>query len=55
MLEQLTFDLVIVIGLFILRVGVPLAILYGVARWVERKLRPTETPEPRHRSVHGHA
>ena len=43
MLEQTFLDAVVVIALFVLRVGVPLALLFGIAAWLERKLRPTET------------
>ena len=43
MFEQTILDTLIVIGLFVLRIGVPVAILFGVAAWVEKKLRPQET------------
>jgi hypothetical protein len=45
MFEQTILDTLIVIGMFVLRIGVPVAILFGVAAWVDKKLRPQETQE----------
>ena len=45
MFEQTIMDTLIVIGLFVLRIGVPVAILFGIAAWLEKKLRPQETQE----------
>ncbi len=45
MFEQTIIDALIVIGLFVLRVGVPVAVLFGIAAWLEKKLRPQETHE----------
>jgi hypothetical protein len=45
MFEQTILDTLIVIGMFVLRIGVPVVILFGVAAWVEKKLRPQETQE----------
>ena len=45
MFEQVLIDAVVVLGLFVLRVGVPVAIVFGLARWLEKKLRAQETPE----------
>lgn len=50
MFEQTIIDTLIVIGLFVLRIGVPVAILFGVAAWVEKKLRPQETQETEQRT-----
>ncbi len=55
MFEQITLDLLVVLSLFVLRVGVPIMIFFGIARWIERKLRPTETLEPKRHSTHVHA
>jgi hypothetical protein len=43
MFEQTLIDALVVLGLFVLRVGVPVAVLFGLATWVERKLRSQET------------
>jgi hypothetical protein len=43
MFEQTMIDTLIVIGMFVLRVGVPVAILFALAKWVEKKLKPEET------------
>lgn len=55
MFEQITLDFLIVSSLFVLRVGVPIVIFFGIARWIERKLHPTETPKPKRHSAHVHA
>jgi len=49
MFEQTILDTLIVISMFVLRIGVPAAILFGVAAWVEKKLRPQETQETERR------
>jgi hypothetical protein len=50
MFEQTILDTLIVIGMFVLRIGVPVAILFGLAKWLEKKLRPQETQETEQRS-----
>ncbi len=50
MFEQTILDTLIVIGMFVLRVGVPVAILFGLAKWLEKKLRPQETQETERRT-----
>jgi MFS superfamily sulfate permease-like transporter len=50
MFEQTILDTVIVIGMFVLRVGVPVAILFALAKWVEKKLRPEEQIDERRTS-----
>lgn len=50
MLEQMIVDTLVVIGMFILRIGVPLAILFGIAAWLERRLRPSERRETNRRA-----
>ena len=50
MFEQTILDTLIVIGMFVLRIGVPVAILFGLAKWLERKLRPQETQETERRT-----
>lgn len=50
MFEQTILDTLIVIGMFVLRIGVPVVILFGVAAWVEKKLRPQETQETERRT-----
>jgi hypothetical protein len=53
MFEQTILDTLVVIGLFVLRVGVPVAILYVAARWVGKKLEPQEMQEPHHHTRPG--
>jgi hypothetical protein len=43
MFEQPILDTLIVIGMFVLRVGVPVVALFLLATWLEKKLRPSET------------
>lgn len=43
MLEQTLMDALVVFGLFVLRVGLPVAVLFGVARWIEKKLQAQDT------------
>ncbi len=50
MLEQMIVDTLVVIGLFILRIGVPLTILFGMAAWLERKLQSPERCETNRRA-----
>lgn len=49
MLDQTFIDTVIVLGMFVLRVGVPIAILYVLARWLGKKLQPQEMSSARQR------
>ncbi|CAG0963318.1 hypothetical protein ANRL3_01026 [Anaerolineae bacterium] len=42
MFEQAFIDGVIVIAMFVLRIGVPVAALYLVGRWLGQKLQPQE-------------
>ncbi len=42
MLEQTLIDTVIVLGMFVLRIGVPLALAVVVGKWLEKKLSPEE-------------
>ncbi len=43
MFEQTILDTLIIIGMFVLRIGIPVAILFGFAKWLEKKLQPQET------------
>jgi hypothetical protein len=45
MFDQTMLDALIVIGMFVLRIGLPVAILFGLAAWVEKKLRSPESRE----------
>ena len=40
---QSVIDAIIIIGMFVLRIGVPLALTIAVGYWLEKKLRPQET------------
>ncbi len=40
-------DILSVLGLFVLRIGIPLAITLGIGYWLEKRLRPPVT-EPTH-------
>jgi hypothetical protein len=51
MLEQTILDTLIVIGIFVLRIGVPVTILFGLAKWLEKKVRPQETQETERRTA----
>jgi hypothetical protein len=53
MFDQTIFDTLIVIGMFILRVGVPVAVLFVLARWLGKKLQPQEMQETQRRSSDG--
>ncbi len=41
MLGQTFVDALIVFGMFLLRIGLPVAILFGIAAWLERRLTPS--------------
>lgn len=40
MFPQPLIDALIIIGMFILRIGVPLAIILGIGAWLEKRLAP---------------
>ena len=44
-LTKLLIDTLIVLGMFVLRIGLPVAILFLFARWVGQKLQPQEMRE----------
>lgn len=50
MFDQTLIDALVVLGLFVLRVGVPVAILFALATWVERKLRVQENQSTEQRT-----
>jgi hypothetical protein len=50
MLPQPIADALIVFGMFIVRIGLPVFILFGLAAWLQRKLQPRETEETRQRA-----
>ena len=45
MLPQFIINYFVVFALFVLRIGVPLALAIAVGRWLERKLRPQDAKE----------
>jgi len=51
MFEQTVIDVLVILGLFVLRVGVPVAILFALATWVERKLRAQENQTTEQRTT----
>ena len=42
MLEQTLIDTLIVLGMFVLRIGVPLGLAVLIGKWLEKKLSPEE-------------
>jgi hypothetical protein len=42
MFEQTMIDTLIVIGTFVLRVGIPLALVLVVGGWLQKKIAPSE-------------
>jgi hypothetical protein len=51
MFEQPIVDTLIVIGMFVLRIGVPVVILYALAAWLGKKLQPQERQETQHHTI----
>jgi hypothetical protein len=51
MLPQPITDALIVFGMFVVRVGLPVFILFGLAAWLQKKLQPRETEETERRTV----
>jgi hypothetical protein len=50
MFDQTMLDALIVIGMFVLRIGLPATILFGLAAWVEKRLRSPESRETEKRN-----
>ncbi len=50
MLPQPITDALIVFGMFIVRIGLPVFILFGLAAWLQRKLQPRESAETQPRA-----
>ncbi len=40
MIEQFWLDTLVVFGMFVLRVGVPIALTIALGKWLEKKLKP---------------
>ncbi len=50
MIEQFWIDTFVVFGMFVLRVGVPIALTIALGKWLEKKLKPrveNEESKPR--------
>ncbi len=54
MLPQTVIDALIIIGMFVLRIGLPLAILLVLGSWLEKKLNPQEMEQTERRSEGAH-
>ncbi len=54
MLPQPLTDALIVFGMFVVRIGLPVLILFGLAAWLQKKLQPRETEETQRRTDRAH-
>ncbi len=52
MLPQPITDALIVFGMFVVRIGLPVLILFGLAAWLQKKLQPREAEETHRRTDH---
>ena len=48
MLPQPIIDTLIVIGMFFVRIGIPVAILLALGYWFQKKLEPKDAEKPVH-------
>jgi hypothetical protein len=42
MIEQFWIDTFVIVGMFLLRVGVPVALTIALGKWLEKRLKPRE-------------
>ena len=50
MLPQPVTDALIVFGMIVVRIGLPVFILFGLAAWLQKKLLPRESQETQRRA-----
>ena len=50
MFAQPVIDALIIIGMFVLRIGVPLAIVLVIGAWLEKRLAPPAAEQPERRT-----
>lgn len=50
MLPQPVTDALIIFGMIVVRIGIPVFVLFGLAAWLQKKLQPRETEETQRRA-----